>query len=60
MTGHSKVINIVSFSPDGKLIASAAFDKNIRVWTSKGKYVMLFSFFLFSYLFFLSLYFFLF
>lgn len=39
MTGHSKLINIVSFSPDGRLIASAAFDKNIRVWSSKGKYV---------------------
>jgi WD40 repeat protein len=38
MTGHSKLINIVSFSPDGNLIASAAFDKNIRVWTCKGKY----------------------
>lgn len=39
MTGHSKIINIVSFSPDGKLIATAAFDKNIRVWSNKGKYV---------------------
>jgi ribosome assembly protein 4 len=42
MTGHSKIINIVSFSPDGKLIASAAFDKNIRVWNNKGKHISTF------------------
>lgn len=42
MTGHSKLINIVSFSPDGKLLASAAFDKNIRVWSNKGKHLTTF------------------
>lgn len=42
MTGHSKVINIVSFSPDGKLIASAAFDKNIKTWNTKGKHIATF------------------
>jgi len=39
MTGHSKLINIVSFSPDGNLIATAAFDKNIKIWSKTGKFL---------------------
>ena len=27
MTGHQKGVNYVSFSPDGRLIASGSFDK---------------------------------
>eukprot|EP01130_Rhizamoeba_saxonica_P002527 TRINITY_DN12314_c0_g1_i1.p1 TRINITY_DN12314_c0_g1~~TRINITY_DN12314_c0_g1_i1.p1 ORF type:complete len:495 (-),score=106.37 TRINITY_DN12314_c0_g1_i1:169-1653(-) len=42
MTGHGKLINIVSFSPDGNYIASASFDKNIKLWASNGRYVTTF------------------
>ena len=36
--GHNGVIMAVSFSPDGKLIASASFDQTIKIWqASNGK-----------------------
>eukprot|EP01117_Protostelium_nocturnum_P017554 TRINITY_DN7167_c0_g1_i1.p1 TRINITY_DN7167_c0_g1~~TRINITY_DN7167_c0_g1_i1.p1 ORF type:complete len:469 (-),score=150.45 TRINITY_DN7167_c0_g1_i1:402-1808(-) len=34
MTGHQQLVNVVSFSPDGRLIASGAFDKSIRIWNA--------------------------
>ena len=34
-TGHQKGINHVSFSPDGRLLASGSFDKSAKVWDGR-------------------------
>lgn len=44
MTGHSNLINDVKFSPDMRLLASASFDKSVKIWQGRtGKYVYIFS-----------------
>ncbi|KAJ4344571.1 ribosome assembly [Didymosphaeria variabile] len=40
MTGHQKQINQVCFSPDGNLLASAAWDNHVKLWSARdGKFL---------------------
>ena len=32
LTGHQQLVNHMCFSPDGRYIASASFDKKVKVW----------------------------
>lgn len=37
LDGHSGLVSDVSFSPDGKYIASASDDKSVKIWNRNGK-----------------------
>lgn len=40
MTGHQKLVNHVSFSPDGRYIVSSSFDNSIKIWDGlKGVFI---------------------
>jgi ribosome assembly protein 4 len=40
MTGHQKLVNHVSFSPDGRYVVSSSFDNSIKLWDGiKGTFI---------------------
>ncbi|KAF4527855.1 hypothetical protein B566_EDAN016500, partial [Ephemera danica] len=40
LTGHQQLVNDVKFSPDTRILASASFDKSIKLWEGRtGKFI---------------------
>lgn len=35
LVGHQQPINEAVFSPNGKLLASASFDKSVKIWSGR-------------------------
>lgn len=35
LTGHQQLVNYISFSPDCRYLASASFDKKVKIWCGK-------------------------